>query len=370
MFTGIQNKHTVSCVGYQAPAVRTGYEYVVPHRTGDLFCTTAKQSGVVESVTEDGIIVKYQDGTKKGIQLGRRYGVSTGNVVPHSLITQMKPGQKFHEGDVIAYNEKFFEPDYFNPKQVLLKFNTTAKIGLFEHPLTEEDSSLITPELGEKLKTQVGYLRTVVVSFKDTLAKIVSVGDTLTPQDVLCYIQPEVAAAASGIDDAEALAALTEWSSQTPKAKYKGTIERIECFYHGVLDDMSPSVRKLAEVSDKAMRARCKAAGEPVYTGLVDDSYRLEGEALPLDSMAINFYMTSMQPAGVGDKVVFANQLKSVIGEVIAGSYITESGVKLEGIFGQASIDDRIVDSAPRTGALTTLLKVIATKTISAYRNL
>ena len=370
IFTGIQNKHTVACDGYRAPAVRTGYEYVVPHRTGDLFCTTAKQAGTVESITEKGIIVKYKDGTTQGIELGRRFGISSGSVIPHYLETPMRVGQKFEEGDVVAYNSKFFELDYFNPKAAVLKFNTTAKIGLFEHALTEEDSSLISPKLSQRMSTDITHLRTVVVSFKDTLAKVVELGDQLTPNDILCYIHPEVASTATGIDDPEALAALTEWSRQTPKAKYPGVVERIECYYHGILADMSPTVRKLAEVSDKELKARNKAAGKPIYGGMVDDSYRLEGEAIPLDSMAINFYITVPESASVGDKLVFGNQLKTVIGEVFDGSYTTESGVELEGIFGQASIDDRIIDSLPRMGGLNTLLKLITTKTISAYRNL
>jgi len=369
VFTGIQNQHTVACHGYKPPQVRTGYEYVIPHRVGDLFCTTAKQAGVVESVTDDGIVVKYADGTVKGVQLGRVYGISCGSVVSHSLVSEMKPGQKFKEGDVIAYNSNFFAKDYFDPTKVMLKFNTTAKIALYEAALTNDDSSMISVELSERLRCDTPHDRMVVVSFQDHLSKVVGVGTEVEPDDILCYISPSVASSATGITDQVALDALTEWSNQTPTAKYKGRIEYIECFYHGDLENMSETVRKLAEASDRQRKQKQKAAAMPIYSSMVDDSFRKDGEAIPVDSMVIKFYIASSEPAAVADKVVYGNQLKSVIGEVISGEIVTESGVQIEAVFGQASIDNRIIDSFPRIGALTTLLKLIATKTVSAYRN-
>lgn len=320
-------------------------------------------------MSETGIIVKYKDGTTKGIELGRRFGISSGSVVPHSVVSTMKVGQKFKEGDCIAYNSNFFQPDYFEPNRVLLKFNTTAKIALYETPFTEDDSSMISRSLSEKLRCDVSEARLVIVSFKDNINKLLEIGTVVMPDDILCYIKPEIATNAVGIDDDFALEALTEWSSQIPKAKYKGKIEDIECFYHGVLEDMSPTVRKIAETYDKRRRQKQKSAAQPLYTGLVDDSFRKDGEAIPVDSMVIKFYITTSQPAAVADKVVFGNQLKSVIGEVIGGTITTESGVELEAVFGQSSIDNRIIDSFSRIGTLTTLLKLIATKTVSAYHN-
>lgn len=46
--------------------IRTGYESVIGMRSGPMFAKTAKMDGVVTSVTDKGILVKYKDGTEEG----------------------------------------------------------------------------------------------------------------------------------------------------------------------------------------------------------------------------------------------------------------------------------------------------------------
>lgn len=67
-------------------------------------------------------------------------------------------------------------------------------------------------------------------------------------------------------------------------------------------------------------------------------------------------------------KGVFANQMKTVFGDVIEGEMTTETGQKIEAIFGCKSIEGRIVNSPFAIGTTNTLLKVIARKAIDIYR--
>jgi hypothetical protein len=71
----------------------------------------------------------------------------------------------------------------------------------------------------------------------------------------------------------------------------------------------------------------------------------------------------------VGDKGVFGNQLKTVFGEVMERDLFTESGVKVEAIFGAKSVADRIVSSPELNGTTTTLLDVIGDKAVALYRS-
>ena len=57
-----------------------------------------------------------------------------------------------------------------------------------------------------------------------------------------------------------------------------------------------------------------------------------------------------------GDKVVWAHQLKSVPCEVITGKLETLTGIKLDGIFGALSIEDRMVRSVYVMGTTNRLL--------------
>ena len=60
--------------------------------------------------------------------------------------------------------------------------------------------------------------------------------------------------------------------------------------------------------------------------------------------------------------------MKTVISEVMENDYITESGTKIDAIFGSKSIDDRIVESPYIIGTTNTLLGVGARRAVDIYR--
>jgi hypothetical protein len=88
---------------------------------------------------------------------------------------------------------------------------------------------------------------------------------------------------------------------------------------------------------------------------------------LEVDHVAIKVYITSNVGMGVGDKAVFGNQMKTVVGHILTGINETESGVQLDAIFGAKSIMDRIVLSPLIIGTTNTLLRVIGEKAAALY---
>ncbi len=368
-FVGIQNSHTVACKGYQPPVVRTGYEQVIAHRTSDTFAYSARKAGKVISVSEHGIVIEYENGEQKGIELGRKFGNAAGMTIPHEIVTDMKVGQKFKKGDIIAYNSGFFQRDFLNPSNVVWKSGITIKTALMESTKTFEDSSSISKRVSELLTTKVTYVRTIIINFADTIRRLVKTGDILEPEDILCIIEDPVTSNA-GVFDEETIDTLKMLSAHTPQAKYKGKVERIIVYYYGDKEDMSESLRTVANASDRELGNRNRATGKRAFTGRVDDSFRVEGDPIPLDSLAIQIYITSDVPAGTGDKGVFANQMKTVFGDVFEREIVSESGVQIDAIFGAKSIADRIVNSPFIIGTTTTLLKVISKKAVAAYKNI
>lgn len=299
-FIGIQNSHSVSCLGYQPPVVRTGYEQVVAHRTSDMFAYSARKAGKVISVSDTGIVIEYDDGEQKGIELGRRFGNAAGLTIPHHIVTDMKIGQKFKEGDIVAYNSGFFQRDFLNPSNVVWKSGITIKTALMESTKTFEDSSSISKRVSELLTTKVTYVRTVIINFADVVRRLVKTGDIVEPEDILCIIEDPVTSNA-GVFDEETINTLKMLSAHTPQAKYKGKVERIIAYYYGDKEDMSESLRSIANLSDRELANRNRSMGKKAFTGRVDDSFRVEGDPIPLDSMAIQIYITSDVPAGTGD---------------------------------------------------------------------
>jgi len=366
-FVGIQYHSTMFSEGYEPAMVRTGYEQMVAHRVDDLFASTAKDDGTVTNVTDEAITIAYKNGSSKSIQLGRRFGTVAGTMFPHNVVTVLKAGDKFKAGDPIAYNTNYFQLDPINPKLLLMKTGILAKTVLLESTDTLEDSSVISEKLANKLGTKITKIRDIVVTFDQKLHSLVKVGQKLESDDILCTIEDAVTAD-NELFDENSLDTLRLLGSQTPRAKYEGIVERVEVFYNGDLEDMSESIRAVAVNADKGRAKVARGLNKTVLSGQVDSSLRIGGNPLNVDSMAVRVYITMQVGTGVGDKGVFANQLKTIFGRVMSGENRTESGEDLDAIFGYTSINARIVLSPDLIGTTTTLLKVIAKQAVKVYK--
>jgi hypothetical protein len=367
-FVGIQHSHAIACEGYTQAPVRTGYEQILAHRTSDLYAFTAKKDGKVISVTDTGMIVEYADGTRKGIDLGRRYGNAAGLTVAHMVVADVHEGQEFKAGDLLCHNTGFFERDMLNPNGVVWKAGAIVKTVLMESTDTLEDSSAISKRVSGLLMTKTTKVRKIVVNFEQSVRRLVKLGQAVASEDILCIIEDAVTAN-NNLFDEESLDTLRLLSAQAPQSKSKGVVERIEVFYHGDKEDMSESLRALANTSDRDLAKRHRSAGRKSFTGSTDEGFRVDGEPLALDTMAIQIYITTDVGAGVGDKGVFANQLKTVFGKVMERDLKTESGVIIDCVFGYKSVYDRIVNSPAIIGTTTTLLDVIAKRAVAAYKS-
>ena len=131
---------------------------------------------------------------------------------------------------------------------------------------------------------------------------------------------------------------------------------------------MSESILDLVNKSDKELKTKAISSNKPVYTGQVDGGFRIEGTPLDLDSIAIKIYITHSIGAGIGDKSVFSNQLKSVIGDVMPHALRSEDNRVIDAQFGAKSLEARIVNSPFIIGTTASLLKRIAENAVKVYR--
>jgi len=360
------NSHTVATEGYHQPLVRTGYESVIGNRTHDMFCYTARQDGKVISIADKGIIVEYKDGTRKGVALGRIYGKAEGSVYPHDVKTTLKENSSFKAGDCIAYNDGFFEPDFLNPGRVIFKTSMLVKVALVETNQTFEDSSSISRKLSDKFNTKTTKVKSITVGFKQNLNRVLQPGTEVRPKDILMFIEDEITSSSGQFDD-QSLETLKRLGSQTPHANYTGVIDKIEVLYHGDKQDMSASLKLLADRSDRSMADMCKSSGKPVITGQVNDEYRVSGVPLTLDKAEIKIYITTVDNSSTGDKIIMANQMKSVIGEVMDYQVTTEQGDEIDMFFSYKNILARVVNSPILIGTTSSLLKVLGRKAVQLY---
>ena len=347
--------------------VRTGYESVMAQRTTATFAYSADNDGVVTGIKDKGIIVTYSDGTTAGYALGRIYGNAEGSTYPHDIVTPLKLNDKFKKGDILVYNTGFFEPDFLNPKQVIWKSSVTVKTALYESSQTHEDSSSISTKVAGLLRTKTTKVRSIVVDFNQGIRSVLKAGSKVKPKDFLCVLEDSVTDLANLLDDT-AIETLKRLGNKAPKAKYTGVLDKIEILYHGDKEDMSVTLKELANHSDRLLAESTRATGKRVMTGSVNSDYRVAGTPLGLDTAEIKFYITVATHTGQGDKTVFSNQLKSVIGEVMDYEMTTESGTPIDAVFGALSIANRIVCSPDIIGTTNTLLKIIGQQAVNIYK--
>lgn len=368
VFVSIQNAHTIACEGNRQPYVQTGYETIAAQRVDNLFCFTAEEDGKVISLNDKGILVEYKSGLQRGVNLGRQYGNAEGATYPHDILPLLKEGEKFTKGDVIAYNSGFWEPDFLDPKKVVMKMGMMVWTAFEESATTHEDSCAISTELAKRMEAKTTKVKSYTVQFGQNLHEVLKPGTEVNPDSILMSIEDEITAG-TGMFDVESAALLGKLSRNNPRASYSGGIDKIEVFYHGEKSDMSPSIKALADRSDKNFVDSSKAAGKPVVNGRVSGDYRVAGKNLQPDHAEIKFYITVSNSMGIADKLVVANQLKSTVGKTMNYSMTTESGRKLDGVFGGRSAIKRIVNSYAIEGSTTGILMFMDEKSIELYES-
>lgn len=368
-FVSIQNAHSIACDSYRPQPYRTGGEYVAAHQTTDLFATTAKQACTVVQSTETGVIVEYEDGTREGIEIGRRYGAAAGLTLPHNVISAVKVGDKLKPGQVIAYNTKFFEYDKLEPSLLALKSGIVVRTALQECSETYEDASMISREIANLLTTETTNIRDIVVTFKQQVHEVVAVGTEVTPESFLCFIEDETTSN-RGMFDKQTIDTLRTMSALAPAAKTAGVVERIEVLYNGDREDMSNSLAALASVSDREINRRSRSTGKSGFNGNVGGSLRLEGDPLLFETAVIRFYITSQVMAGEGDKGVFCNQMKTVFSSIEEHGMYDEEGGKVDAVFSHESDHKRQVNSANEIGTTISLQIFICKDAAKLFRSL
>lgn len=356
VFIGVQAGHMVAAKGYRQLPIRTGYDTVPALRVGSMFAATAKQDGKVISLNDKGMVIELADGTKQGVKLGQHFGRAEGSIYPHTLVPNVKLGDKVTAGQVLAYNSSFFEPDALDPTAVAMRRARLVNVMFVEEAASHEDSCSISQALADDFHVTNSKMESVVVRFNQRIHMRVKEGQDVNPGDALAVIEDETTSNTDMFDE-DSLRVLQDMALDIPRTKIQGRVERIEVIYNGEKDEMSASVRKLADASDRFMTESCRARAEKVVIGSVDEDYRVSGKTLMRGEAEIRIYITQDLKMGVADKGVLGNQLKCTVGEVMPYELRTESGDLVDVKFSFRSVSNRIVNSTLLIGTTSTLLE-------------
>lgn len=349
------------------PLLRTGYEYLMPYKVGNLYASVAEQDGIVTQKTNKLLTIKYADGTIKGIPLGERYGRMEGSVYPHSIISDLIVGNKFKQNDYLSYNTAFFEHDWLDPSKLIFKFGDCVKVALTMTNEVFEDSSSISEELSKRSATELIKEKTFVIEFDKNIINLIPEGSKVEPNDILFTLSEESVDYTNLSDNTVNM--LQNLAAMSPKAKVNGIIDRYEIRYNGEVQDMSPTLRKLTNRLNTELYESTKGTEEEVLTGKVNSEYRVEGKNLNIDTLELRVYIRIKVNNSIGDKNVYCNQMKSVTSSVMTEKVMTESGEEVDAMFSFNGILNRQVLSPILIGVTNRLLKHVSGQIADVYFN-
>lgn len=365
-FISTQSGHRISISHGEVQPSRTGGERTLINRVGKEFGHSAKEDGVVKSVSDKAIVIELKSKKEVRLPLGLIHTNAEGAHYPTVLKTPLVAGDKFKKFDVITYNENFFKPSPLNPRRVDYMQGTVGFIALREATYTYEDSSSIAAEFAERLVANTSKVVPVTVNYDQIISGLVAVGDKVDLESPLCVIENYVGDDESLYDE-RTRSILREQAKMAPPAKVVGEVAAIEVRYNGDIELMSESLRKVAAKSDRERKALADALGIPYHPGKITRFQRVEGHHVEEGQAVIIIHITNVQGMTVGDKLVVGNQLKSTVGEVLFGENTTEQGEKLDMIFGAISVLNRIVVSVFKFGPINTYMRYTGEEAYRMY---
>lgn len=361
----MQNGHTIAAAGYEQPALRTGYDYLMPYKVGKLYCVIAEEDGKITEVTDKLIKVSYKSGKQISYRIGETYGRMEGSVYKHEIVTPHKAGASFKHGDWLAYNNGFFEPDWLDSSRLILKFGKVITVAFSRTDEVYEDSSAISPELSKEMSSTYVDEKKFILEFGKHIVDLIPEGQPVTPTDLLFTVVDENTdynnLSQSSIDLLKSVA------NTSPKSKVDGKIFRYEIKYNGDLADMSPSLRKLAQKLDRQLFEETQGTDIEAKTNRTGSDYLSDGKALMPSTLELKVFIESQSATAVADKGSFGGPMKSVISKVFTSNITTESGERVDALFSYTSVLSRIVLSPILVGTTSRLLKHLSPMVADAY---
>ena len=86
-----------------------------------------------------------------------------------------------------------------------------------------------------------------------------------------------------------------------------------------------------------------------------------------MDTLELKVYIRVRLTQAIGDKGVFANQMKSIVSDVYTNSITTESGERVDAVFSYRGMLNRIVNSPILIGTTNRVLKHVSKQVADIY---
>jgi len=314
-------------------------EAVVPYLLSDEFVVDAKEDGKVIDIDGDYCIIEYKSGKHYAIDIGTkvRKNASAGFYVDNSLTCDLKVGDKFKKGDILAYNNKAFSKHQDDPG-ASMKLGVLTKVAIVSSWDIYEDSTPITANLSRRIAADMIADKAVVLSPNTIVDEMAHIGQRVKTGDLLIKFSEaasdEVQSLFNSLRDQDMLNEISEDVKKPITSKYTGEIVDIRVYTTVELDELDPSLRKIVEEYQDRVRKRNAVldkyknpddlnfykAGQIITEtdGITKpgNNGKINGEYVA-DGVLIVFYIKYKDIAAKGDKICAQFALKGVTSHVI-----------------------------------------------------
>lgn len=338
-----QTKYMISVADSDPVLIGNRVEAVVPYLLSDEFVVDAKEDGEVVEVTKDWVIVKYKSGKNYAIEISPRVkkNASAGFYVDNTLKCDLKVGDKFKKGDVLAYNEKQFTK-HKDDNGASMNLGVLTKIAIASSWDIYEDSTPITKKLSERLATEMIDEKAIVLKPNTHVVSIAKIGDKVQTGDTLIKFEEtlsdEMQTLFNSMNENGKMEGIMDDSRSTIKAKHTGEVVDIKIYTTVPIDELDPSLGKIVSDYHKKIRARNKTLDKYANNGdvkyykagqvisevdevmTVGKNGKIKGEYID-QGVLIFFYVKYKDVAAKGDKIVANFALKGVTSHVIDEGY-------------------------------------------------
>lgn len=362
-------KHMVRTEDSDPLLVTNGSDEALAYLTTDKFAFKAKKEGKIKEITDQYIIIAYDDGTNDYINLTETIEKNSdgGYYVPLKIdpIKGLKVGTKVKPDQIIAYDKYSFSNSVGETDNLAYNIGKLAKIAIINTDEGFEDSGVITEKMANKLATRIDLQYSATLDKDTNVLFMAKVGDTIECGDPLMIWQ-------APFDDAEANALMktlagedvSELGKKKLKSEVTGVVTAIKIFRTIELDDMSDSLKKIVsdyerpyvELEKKFKENGLDCSSIPAHYCLPPNGKLKKAQ----NAVIIEYYVEYKDTVGVGDKIVYFSANKAVEKNLIplGKEPYTEfrPNEPVDAFVSEVSIDKRMVFSTIIIGSLQKLM--------------
>ena len=375
-------KHAMRTIKSSPLLITNGADEALPYLNSATYAVKAQADGKVFQLDKDKMIVEYgkeipndMDGVTGTASKYRVISLKEtvkknsdgGFYVTVKLDTDLKLGQKFKEGQIIAYDKYSFgkanEDD-----NLAYNLGVLTKVAIMNNDEGFEDSTSISNWLSEALASEVvTMIDTPPLNKQTNIVYMAKIGEKIQEGDPLITYQN-----AFSEDDANALLRMigdeelvSDLGKISLKSKYTGIVQDIKMYRTCEIEEMSESLGKTVsdyEKKIKATKAMYKKYNIPGANTLDPDYIVPQTGKMKNcpDGVVIEFYVKYYDKIGVGDKVVAQSANKGTTKDIfpIGLEPFTkrDPNEKINALFAARSFNARMVTSVFKSGAINKML--------------